>query len=82
MGSAKGEFSARFFRKTVDFSIIYGKITAILQRQCGNQALTKHKKREGIGESPLLSSVCHFRAARDDRDGRSRYRAAKMSLRG
>ncbi len=47
--------------------------------QCGSQAVTGHKKREGIGESPLPETVSHFQAARDDRDGRSRYRAAKMS---
>jgi len=51
-----------------------------MQKQCGNQALMEYKKREGSGESPLLHSVCHFQAVRDDRNGCSRYRAAKMSL--
>ncbi len=38
-------------------------------------------KREGDGVSPLrITSFSHFQAARDDRDGRSRYRAAKILL--
>jgi len=35
----------------------------------------------GGGCKPLVRSFSsHFQAAREDRDGRSRYRAAKMSL--
>ena len=50
-----------------------------MQRQCGKEADFRHKKREGTGESPLFDAAGHFQAVRDDRNGRSRYRAAKMS---
>lgn len=37
-------------------------------------------ERRGDGESPPgVQAAGRFRAARDDRDGRSRYRAAKIS---
>lgn len=44
------------------------------------QSIVRSPKREGDGESPLCAgNVSHFRVARDDRDGCSRYRAAKIS---
>ena len=46
---------------------------------CGSQAKDTHKARGEYGVSPFGSMLAsHFQAARDDRDGRSRYRAAKM----
>ena len=51
-----------------------------MQRPQANQAEILLKKREGTGESPQeVSGKPLAFVAREDRDGRSRYRAAKMS---
>ena len=51
--------------------------------KCKGNAETRMQntaKREGRRCEPLAAyAFSHFQAAREDRDGRSRYRAAKMS---
>jgi len=54
-----------------------------MQRHRGNETVFCFFSEKGIGESPSSAdSVSHFQAAREDRVGCSRYRAAKMSLFG
>ena len=62
-----------FFR----FMIKYPRyVNAMRKPRSGNPP-----KREGNGASPLCKpSSSHFQAARDDRDGNSRYRVTKMPL--
>ena len=51
--------------------------------QCGNQEAEQLPSERGDGESPLCEPVSsHFQAARDDRDGYSRYRVTKMPIFG
>ena len=51
--------------------------------QCGNQEVYYHQSERGTGVSPLcVYSSSHFQAARDDRDGYSRYRVTKMPIFG
>ena len=68
-----------FLPKTIDNSLFYGKMYAI----CKDSAETKHRSFSSArGErcEPLVKPCAsHFQVARDDRDGRSRYRAAKIS---
>ncbi len=48
--------------------------------RCGNEIDVKHQSERGMVKALVRESVSHFQAARDDRDGRSRYRAAKISF--
>ena len=50
-----------------------------MQRPCGNKSLFGHPSERGMVKAPCAGDVSHFRVARDDRDGCSRYRAAKIS---
>jgi len=64
--------------KNIDNSGVYGKINTICKSNAEARILAAPSER-GDGESPLRApSFSHFQAAREDRDGRSRYRAAKM----
>ena len=64
---------------SVDNFGICGKITEILQRQCGKEAVYGHTSERGLVTALCLGAAGHFQAVRDDRNGCSRYRAAKMS---
>ena len=62
----------------VDFSVVCAKIIPI----CKDVAETKQELRH-VSERGAVKALCqcpasHFQVARDDRDGRSRYRAAKI----
>lgn len=51
-----------------------------MQRQCGNEAGIGHESEKGMVKALCAPGLQAASAvARDDRDGRSRYRAAKMS---
>ena len=67
---------------SIDFSMFCGKISP------KSKGIAETKQPVGtISERGTVKALCrtaasHFQAAREDRDGRSRYRAAKMSLMG
>ncbi len=70
---------SRFCDKTIDKSPFCGKIT----KKCKGIAETKiciGFPARGEWCEPLMNGILgHFQAAREDRDGRSRYRASKIS---
>ena len=66
--------------KTVDISHFYAKIFPI----CKDNAETKqdlwHISERGVVKALCQRPASHFQVAREDRDGCSRYRAAKMPI--
>ncbi len=44
-----------------------------MQRPYENKAGSADQSERGAVKAPCRAPVCHFRVARDDRDGRARY---------
>ena len=72
---------SEIFIKTIDIFGERAKILEDMQKPCGNQAvipaISERETVRALGPGILQATSC---VARDDRDGRSRYRAAKIPL--
>ena len=72
--------SFRIYGKYVDNSTFYDKITGICKRKAEAKQSWDTRSERGLVKALCPNAAGHFQAAREDRDGRSRYRASKMPL--
>ena len=68
--------------KTIDFLDIYGKISSICKCDAETKKSVFAQARGEWCEPLAKNSFSHFQAVREDRNGRSRYRATKMPFFG
>jgi len=73
------EFNVHIRSKNIDKTVFYDKITTICKGNAETRSVLVQHSERGTVKALVCESVSHFQAARDDRDGRSRYRAAKIS---
>ena len=66
--------------KVVDNSEFCGKILSICKDNAEAKPMRWHFSERGPVQALCRMSVRHFQVARDDRDGCSRYRAAKIPV--
>ena len=66
--------------KVVDNSAFCGKIQSICKDNAETKPIIRYFSERGSVQALCRMSVRHFQVARDDRDGCSRYRAAKIPV--